>query len=100
MHDIEYKYDDWYGNSCNPEERQLGLKVIQKAMTWSVEGFNDFLIYQYKIAYVADSSFHKSDTLKGVYISWVFDADCGGRISPSCHIDALVGYDGWVNTFS
>ena len=96
VYDIECKYDDWYDN-WNFSDRQLGLKVAQKAMAWSVEGFEDFLIYQYKITYVADSSFRKRDTLKGVYISWVFDADCGGRVSPNAHIDDLVGYDGWVN---
>jgi len=95
MYDIECKYDDWY-DLWNSPDRQLGIKIIQKAMSWSVEGFDDFLAYEYKITYVADSSFHHSDTLKQVYVAWVFDADCGGRIYEEHNIDDLVHYDGWV----
>jgi hypothetical protein len=92
-YDIECKYDDWLGGwSCN----MIGLKVIQRAMAWPVEGYNDFVIYEYKITYDADKSFHHSDALREVYVAWEFDADCGMGISSDPNLDDLVYYDGWV----
>ncbi|HID93877.1 MAG TPA: T9SS type A sorting domain-containing protein [bacterium (Candidatus Stahlbacteria)] len=83
--DIVCEYDDWY-RSAKP----LGVKVAQKALAWSLENYNNFIPYEYKITYVADSSFHHSDTLRDVFISWVF---AGAR-----HIEDLPSYDGWVNS--
>jgi len=95
---IESEYCDWYDDPrWDISIRQLGLNVTQKVRGWAVEGFEDFVVYEYKFTYIADSSLHKSDTLKGVYISWVTDADCGEGVSPDDHIDDLVSYDGWVN---
>ena len=95
MYDIGCKFDDW-DDRHNDKARQLGIKVIQTAMQWSVPGFEDFIAYEQRITYNPDESFHKSDTIE-IYISIVFDSDTGGRISPSCHIDDLVHYDGWTN---
>ena len=94
-HDIGCKFDDWY-NRLNDPRRQLGIKVIQTAMQWPVLGFEDFIVYQQRITYNREESFHKSDTIE-IYISMSFDADVGGRVSPSCHFDDLVLYDGWTN---
>ncbi|HID92737.1 MAG TPA: T9SS type A sorting domain-containing protein [bacterium (Candidatus Stahlbacteria)] len=96
MHDIECKYDDWY-DLRNDKARQLGLKIIQRAMAWSIDGYNDFIAYEYKITYNADNSFHKKDTLKDVYVAWIFDDDSGGRISARSWLDDLTSYDGWTN---
>jgi hypothetical protein len=95
MHDICAKFDDWY-DLRNDKARQLGVKVIQCAMQWSVPGFEDFIAYEQKIIYNPDESFHGLDTLE-LYISIVFDADIGQRVSPDPHIDDLTWYEGWTN---
>jgi hypothetical protein len=95
MQDIECKYDDWCDRR-NDKARQLGLKIIQRAMVWSIDGYNDFIAYEYRITYNADSSFHKKDTLEDIYVAWVFDDDSGGRIVPDSWLDDLTAYDGWT----
>ncbi|HID94103.1 MAG TPA: hypothetical protein EYP60_08415 [bacterium (Candidatus Stahlbacteria)] len=96
MHDIGCKFDDWY-DARNDKARQLGIKVIQTAMQWSVPGFDDFIAYQQRITYEKDSSFHKSDTLRDLYISIVFNTRVAGAIVPRGNIDNLTSYDGWTN---
>jgi hypothetical protein len=95
MFDIECKYDDWY-DAANQPSRQLGIKVIQRALQWSVEGFNDFIAYEYKVLYNKEESFHQKEEFE-FYIAWIFDADVGGRVSTDDYIDDLVHYDGWTN---
>ncbi len=90
MQDIICIYDDWdEGANTKP----LGLKIIQKAMSWSVSGFDDFIAYEYKLIYDG----RHGDKLTNLFFCICFDDDCGGRVSPDSWLDDLVSYDGWTN---
>ncbi|TES93374.1 MAG: hypothetical protein E3J87_02390, partial [Candidatus Cloacimonadota bacterium] len=95
--DIFCKYDDW-DPSINLG-RAIGIKVLQKAFSWSTNKYNHYIAYEYKVVYLKDSSSLPSppDILEGVYVSWVFDCDISGEDPTDCHIDDLICYDGWTN---
>ena len=100
MRDLVCTFDDW-NLECN--EKPLGLQVHQRVMGWSIEEFCDFIIVQMDITYYKEHAYFKEDSLD-IYVGIVFDSDVGGRISPDCHLDDLVGFDGdtrgeWTEAF-
>jgi hypothetical protein len=97
MWDINAAYDDW--DPLMNLGKAIGIRVHSKALSWSVDNYNDFFAYEYKIVYMKDSSTISSspDILEGVYISWCWDADVSNEDATDCHLDDLVSFDGWVD---
>lgn len=71
----------------------IGLQVHERGMTWSIKGFDDFIIYEYEIENVGDK------VLQDVFVGWFFDADVAslGFDDPEnvFFLDDLVDYDGY-----
>ncbi|MBN1350917.1 T9SS type A sorting domain-containing protein [candidate division KSB1 bacterium] len=68
----------------------LGIKVFQRALTWSAPDFDDFIAYEYEIINVGDK------VLNDVFVGWKYDCDVGTGVDPTQPgIDDLVDYDGW-----
>ncbi len=98
--DIVCTFDDW-NTTCN--DKPLGLQVHQRVMGWSDPEFCDFIIVQHDITYYKEHAYYPEDSLN-IYVAILFDADVGGEVSPNCHIDDLVSYDGdtrgeWTATY-
>ena len=91
MKDINACFDDY------ADDKAMGLRVFQKAMAWSVDKYNSFIAYEYKVVYNKnDFAGTPPDVLTNVYVSWVFDADVCNADPTDCHIDDLVSFDGYV----
>jgi len=86
MWDINSIYDDWSTVNNYP----LGVQVQQRALAWSIEPYDNFIIYEYKLTYDG----RHGDTLHSFFVSWVFDCDVGGSDPSDPHIDDLVSFDG------
>lgn len=97
MWDINAVYDDW--DPALNAGRAIGIKVFSKAMSWSVDKYNNFFAYEYKIVYEKENSSISSppDVLEDVYISWQWDSDVSNEDATDCHLDDLVAFDGWTN---
>lgn len=90
MWDITMEFDDYDpASNLNP----LGVKVIQKALAWSVPTYDDFIAYEYKMINMGTSVGGPGD-LQDFYVCWVFDADVGGIDATEPHIDDYVSFDG------
>ncbi len=92
--DLACEYDDWDPNN---NFRPLGIKITQRALAWSNQDYDDFIAYEYQITYDKSQALYPVDTLRNLFVSWVFDADISGLDPTSPHIDDLVSYDGWTN---
>lgn len=71
----------------------IGLKIVQRGLSWSMPEFADFIAYEYYIINVSGG------TLNGVIPCWVFDNDVAsgdGGDADQPHIDDLVDYDGYA----
>jgi len=71
----------------------IGLRVVQRGLSWSVPGYDEFIAYEYYMINVS------GQTLNGVYASWIFDNDVAagpGGDADQANIDDLVDYDGYT----
>ncbi len=71
----------------------IGMKIVQRGLTWSMPEYADFIAYEYYIINISGG------TLNGVIPCWVFDNDvCSGDggDADQPHIDDLVDYDGYA----
>ncbi len=84
MQDSYVIYDD---TSDIYNQTPLGLKVIQRGLTWNIRDYNNFIAYEYEIVNIG------SNDLDELYVSWNFDADVSSADDCSPHIDDKVGYD-------
>jgi hypothetical protein len=89
MWDIDVEFDDFGSSNIDP----LGVKVIQKAMAWSVPTYDDFIAYEYKLINVPGEG---PGDLQDFYVCWVFDADVCEADVTDLHIDDLVSFDGQI----
>lgn len=89
LQDSYVVFDDYTRDNSNP----LGVKIIQRGLSWSVKDLDDLLIFE--IAVINEPGVGPG-TLNDVFISWVFDSDVGVGADPSSpHIDDLVDFDGY-----
>ncbi|MBL7190350.1 T9SS type A sorting domain-containing protein [bacterium] len=73
----------------------MGIKIVQRGMSWSMPEYDDFLAYEYYIINVSGGA------LNNVVAAWIFDNDVAsgdGGDSDQPHIDDLVDYDGYAPT--
>ncbi len=88
LQDSYVVFDDLNSNS-NP----LGVKILQRALTWSTNDLDDLIIYEIAVINIPGVG---PGTLGGVFVSWCFDADVGTGADPSsANIDDLVAFDGY-----
>jgi hypothetical protein len=85
MYDINSVFDD-LGNSYSDP---IGIKVFQKALAWSIDGFDQAIAYQLKVVNTG-----LNGDLHDVYIAWAFDCDVSGYDATDRHLDDLVDFDG------
>ena len=73
----------------------IGLRIVQRGLSWSIPGYDNFIAYEYYLINVS------GQTLNGVYAAWIFDNDVAGGPGGDAdqpHIDDLVDYDGYTGT--
>ncbi len=82
-------YDDL---EDHPESshRQLGLRVFQRGLTWSLPEFDDFIVFQFDIL----NTGLRGD-LNDLFVSFWYDIDVSSSDDSEPHIDDLVDFDGW-----
>lgn len=96
-HVVVYDDLDPFWHSTAP----LGIRVIERGLTWSLPDYDDFIAYEYEIINVSDELPDGPYDIKDFYVSWVYDCDVGTVADPTDpHIDDLVDYDGWDGTSS
>ena len=89
LQDSYVVFDDFTRGNNKP----LGIKVLQRTLSWSVKDLDDLLVYE--IAVVNEPGVGPG-TLNDLYVSWNFDSDVGTGTDPtSPHIDDLVDFDGF-----
>ncbi len=95
--DVEAIYHDFTDNDNNSGGRHLGIKVIERALSWPHDPYNSLFGYVVGITYNKDENDCGSpDTLENVYVAWVYDADVCGADPTDPHIDDLVMFDGYT----
>ncbi len=99
-YDVTASWQDFASqNPRNATGRHLGLKVILRAYSWSLDPWNDIIAYEFGIIY--DSS--ECDIpghgayLDSLYVGIEFDADISGADTSSENMEDMVSFDGWVN---
>ncbi|NPA80949.1 MAG: T9SS type A sorting domain-containing protein [Thermotogae bacterium] len=93
--DVEARYEDFAGNSNN-SGNHLGLKVIERLLSWPHDPYNQFFAYEMGITYnknMMDITSSPPDSIE-IYVGWQYDADVCGADPESPYIDDLVYYDG------
>ncbi|TKJ40845.1 hypothetical protein CEE37_07740 [candidate division LCP-89 bacterium B3_LCP] len=80
-------YDDFYPTATH---EPLGIKVLQRGLSWSMPEYYEFIGIEYEIVNTGDVGF-----LPNFYAAWVFDNDVAGLDATEPHIDDNVDYDGW-----
>ncbi|HJL71817.1 MAG: T9SS type A sorting domain-containing protein [Candidatus Poseidoniia archaeon] len=89
LQDSYVVFDDFTRGNNDP----LGVKMLQRGLSWSVKDLDDLLVFE--VAVINEPGVGPG-TLDDLYVSWVFDSDCGVGADPtSPHIDDLVDYDGY-----
>ncbi len=93
--DVEARYQDFSGDPDNASGRHLGLKVIERVLSWPHHPYNEFFVYEVGITYDKNSADIPSppDVLQ-IYVGYKYDADVCGADHTDPHIDDLVYYDG------
>mgnify|MGYP006865006478 FL=1 len=89
LEDSYVVYDD-IDEHTESEHVSLGIKVIQRGLTWSLPEFDDFIAFEYS---VINTGTHGN--LEDVYLSYWYDIDISSSDADAPHIDDLVDYDGW-----
>lgn len=93
--DVEARYEDFAGNSRNTG-RHVGLKVIERILSWPHDPYNQFFAYEFGITYnktMMDITSSPPDSVK-IYVGWQYDADVCGADPTDNYMDDLVYYDG------
>jgi hypothetical protein len=68
----------------------LGLRVLQRGLSWSMPEFSNFVALQMEIINTGSVG-----TLPNFYVAWVFDNDIATADPTEANIDDDVDYDGW-----
>ena len=67
----------------------LGVRVLQRGLSWSMPDYDDFLAFE--IAIINEGTKDYED----FFVAWIFDADNCYLDATDANIDDLVDYDGW-----
>ncbi|NOY59118.1 MAG: T9SS type A sorting domain-containing protein [Calditrichaeota bacterium] len=71
-------------------QNSLGIKVLQRGLSWAGSKYDDFIVYEYDVINVGEN------TLDSLFIAWVYDCDVAAGADPTDpNIDDLVDFDGW-----
>ncbi len=89
LEDSYVVYDDESDHS-ESSHVPLGLKVIQRGLTWSLPEFDDFIAFEYYIINTGLNGY-----LEDVYVAYWYDIDVSSSDDSEPHIDDLVDYEGW-----
>ncbi len=93
--DIVSSYYDWGSSNSG---RAIGIKVIQRALSWSSGYASHIIAYEFDVIYDKTKSDIGSPAIRdSFYFSITFDADISGVDPLDNNIDDLVSYDGWTN---
>ena len=89
LEDSYVVYDDL---ESHPESNHapLGLKVVQRGLTWSLPEYDDFIAFEYYIINTGLNGY-----LEDVYVAYWYDIDVSSSDNTEPHIDDLVDYEGW-----
>lgn len=68
----------------------LGVRVIQRGMTWSLPDYDDAVAFEYEIFNTG-----LNGDLTDVHVAFWYDVDVATIDVTNAHIDDLVDYDGW-----
>jgi hypothetical protein len=87
IQDSRVFYDDFAASSGHTP---LGIKVLQRGLSWSMPDYDDFIAFEYEIINTG-----MIGTLSNFYVAWVFDNDVASLDPTDPNIDDNVDYDGW-----
>ncbi len=87
IQDSRVIFDDLFATTTHTP---LGLKVLQRGLSWSMPDYDDFVAFEYEITNTG-----LVGTLPNFYATWVFDNDVASLDATDPHIDDNVDYDGW-----
>jgi len=82
-------YDD--NHSTMGSHTPIGIKIMQRGLTWSMPDYYNFIAYEYTIVNISGG------VLNNVVAGWIFDNDVAagpGGDTDQANIDDLVDYDG------
>jgi len=68
----------------------LGVRIVQRGMTWSLPDYDDAVAFEYEIFNTG-----LNGDLTNVHVGFWYDVDVASIDDSSPHIDDLVDYDGW-----
>lgn len=68
----------------------LGVRIVQRGMTWSLPDYDDAVAFEYEIFNTG-----LNGDLTDVHVGFWYDVDVASIDDSSPHIDDLVDYDGW-----
>jgi len=68
----------------------LGVRVIQRGLTWSLPDYDDAVAFEYEIFNTG-----LNGDMTDVFVGFWYDIDVASVDNSSPHIDDLVDYDGW-----
>jgi len=95
--DVAAIYHDFLDNGNNVNGRHLGVKVIERVLSWPHKPYGDLFGFECVITYDASQNDAGApDPLKNVYVAWVYDADLCGADPTDPNIDDLVAFDGYT----
>jgi len=94
LEDSYMVYDD-IEDRTESNHNQLGVKILQRAMTWSLPDFDDFIAFECSIVNTG-----LVGSLEDIFVSYWYDIDVSSSDDTGPHIDDLVDYDGWDGTDS
>jgi hypothetical protein len=80
-------YDDYAPTATHTP---LGIKILQRGLSWSMPEYYDFIAFEYEIVNTGEVGI-----LSNFYAAWVFDNDVADSDPTDRHIDDNVDYDGW-----
>jgi hypothetical protein len=89
LEDSYVVYDDLESHT-ESNHSPLGLKVVQRGLTWSLPEFDDFIAFEYYIINTGLNGY-----LEDVYVAYWYDIDVSSSDDTEPHIDDLVDYEGW-----
>ncbi len=93
--DIVSSYYDWVSSNSG---RAIGIKVIQRALSWSSGHASHIIAYEFDVIYDKTKSDIGLPAIRdSFYFSITFDADVSEADPLDACIDDLVSYDGWTN---
>ena len=89
LEDSYMVFDDLESHT-ESEHNPLGMKVVQRGLTWSLPDYDDFIVFE---CYIINTGLN--GYLEDVFVAFWYDIDVSSSDDTEPHIDDLVDYDGW-----